>query len=81
MSSNPLSEEALLNLRRRLSQSDGEVVVTKLVLREADLTQQSCSFIARTLEANNSLRELDVGFNSIGSIGAAAISEMLKVNV
>jgi hypothetical protein len=80
MSSNPITEQSLSNIRNKLNLSDGrQVVVTKLILREAEVTQQTAAFIARTLEANNTLHELDLSFNPIGSIGASAISEMLKV--
>lgn len=78
LSCNPLSPQLFASLRIKLSSSDSPI--TKLRLREATINSEQTCQVSRIIEATDRMEELDISFNPIGSIGAAALSEMLKFN-
>ncbi|KAH3743250.1 Protein NLRC3 [Pelomyxa schiedti] len=53
------------------------VVVLKM---EGTLQGSACSFIAETLAVNNVIRELHLGVNNIGDLGATAVGHALSHN-
>lgn len=53
---------------------------TRLRLDNQNLGPEAAQVMGRVLMMNNTLRELSIGFNAIGDMGASGIAEGLKMN-